>query len=580
MSKLKAKNYNLKLKLLTNAVVLILFLSTIPSVRAQTPNPLAWQQSATGLSTQQNKDKRTAGLGFIVEAQNWPFLFLRGGVESSGQRLEGPTGIGLGQIKIPGSSGTLSSETTDWAHNETGFGNALKLWVSRLSPAVLVQTSSNSPRLFTGTSLKYVAYPTAEGIKVQTLNTSDIFLSPLNQNWLLLWYGGNSHFQDTKWPLSYRNTVPDTEAYQGDTPLLVVFANQPSSIKQSAEGGVDISFSGASEYMILLPLYGRKVLRASETEGWSEGLPNNVVQKAQWWADHLCAYPVGVTEDYTYDERTDTATITETINFINICSGGTTFAPIPPMLAIAKDTLGVSFSGAVVDGNLPTEFGPSLGIENTQEYTWSVSGLAKYTDSKRVITNTGQAPPELEQELASEVQKIIDAGHLAPWIFLDQIPSSCGGGYGGGDLYWDNPADIIYHLSEIAEALPDGTVKNNLINYLKSERSAYPPEDIHRIHIFDGTRRGDFSYYGGPIDYYWETGTGEECQNIYRLKRVPLYNFYALSRYYDLTGEALPPNLLQKAKDVLDRDMRERDWATFHWFKGFGNFRPRGDEVR
>jgi len=530
------------------------------------------------LSTQQNEEKQTAGLSFVVQAQDWPFVSLRGGVANAGsETVGGPVGIELGQIKIPGSSGSLSAETTNWAHNEMTFGagaSALKLWVSRLSPAILIQTSSNTPRLFTGTSPKYVAYPTTGGVQVQTLSTSDTSLSSLNQNWLLLWYAGNSHFEDTKWPLSYKWSVPASAGYQADRPILLVFENQPASIKHTSEGGVDVSFSGPSGYVSLLPLFGREQVRASETEGWSQGLPGLVTQKAQWWADHLCAYPVSVTETYGYDQGTDTVRITESIDFINACPGGTILAPIPPMLAIAKDALRVTFSGSVVDGNLPTEFGPSLGIENppageagTQSYTWSVSGLRKYTDSKRIITDTGQAPAGLEQELESEVQKIINSGHLAPWIFLDYLIYEH-----RGDLYWDNPADIIYHLSEVAEALPDGAVKAGLVDYIKSERSAYPPEDVYRTDIFEGTLREDFSYYGGDVDYYWQMGTADDCRQDARLKRVPLYSFYALSQYYDLTGESLPSDLFGKAKDALDKDMREQDWATFYWFKGFEDF--------
>ena len=55
-------------------------------------------------------------------------------------------------------------------------------------------------------------------------------------------------------------------------------------------------------------------------------------------------------------------------------------------------------------------------------------------------------------------------------------------------------------------------------------------------------------------------------------QRVPLYNFFGLSRYYELTGEALPSTVLQKAKAALDNDMAEQDWATSYWFSGFANF--------
>jgi hypothetical protein len=143
------------------------------------------------------------------------------------------------------------------------------------------------------------------------------------------------------------------------------------------------------------------------------------------------------------------------------------------MLAIAKDSLNIHFSGKVTDAHLSTEFGPTImGIKNTHTYTWNLPGLKRYTDPGRVIINTGEAPPQLDQELASQVEGMISAGHFAPWIFADGIPTEDL----RGDIYWLNPADVIYHLLEIASVFPEGAFKTNLIDYIKSARESYPPE--------------------------------------------------------------------------------------------------------
>jgi len=587
--KLKSQNHNPKIKKFLLLMALIIALGAGFSAPVLAQDPTSWQNTATGLSVTQNDEQKTAGLGFIIKVQDWPFLSLRGGVEDAGSyrgsKVDGPVGIELGQIRIPGSSGTFSSETVDWAHNEMTFAyggaSELKLWASRLSPAILFQSQANSLTFFTGhvsgntfdgssvTSRpdgpsypKYVAYSSDGSVQVQSLSTSATSLSSLDQNWILLWYGEDSHFVDTKMPLSYSWTVPHENAYQADTPLLLVFENLPTAIKHSTEGGIDLSFSGAADHLTILPLYGRDTLRASETETWAQGLPSDVLQKAQWWANHLCSYPVSVSETYAYDGGSDIATITESITFLSACSGGIQFAPIPPMLGLVKDSLGVSFSGPLVDGHLFTEFGPMLGLENTQEYSWSVSGLEKYVDAKRIVIDSGQAPNELEQELASEVQKIIAAGHFAPWIFLDSVPRHTL----RGDLYWGNPADTLYHLIEAAEAINDTDLKSNLINYIQSERTAYPPEDVFNLDPNEGTIRGEYSYLDSWTLSVWsEDGLRQDAV----LKDVPLSTFYSLARYYDLTQETLPAQVWPKAQEALDRDMREQDWATFYWFDGF-----------
>ena len=421
------------------SLVLILAEASLSTSRVFAQNPNSWQTGATGLQTQSNPDKKTAGLGFIVQDQGWPFLSLQGGVKKGNQgNLSAAGEIQLGQVKSPGTSGAFSSETADWAHNEVTFTNGssqLNLWVSRLTAAILIQYPLRTIRLFSGSvsgyqqynnqsgqldirsisgpsSPKYVAYQSSSGVTVQALSPSSISLG-LTSNWLLLWYGNNSTFVDTKRPMSYDSTIPISDSYQADKPILLLFQNRPSSINQSSEGGVDITFPSSAGYLSILPLFGIDVLQASATEGWAKTFPGSVQQKITFWSNHLCSYPVTAAESYSYDSSTDSATMGESITFLTACSQGVILAPIPPMLGIAKDALGVGFSGTVVDGNLPTEFGPSMGIEGTVNYTWSIWGLMKYTDSKRIITNTGSSPPEIDQQLASQVDQLVSAGHMA-----------------------------------------------------------------------------------------------------------------------------------------------------------------------
>jgi uncharacterized repeat protein (TIGR01451 family) len=567
--------------------LLIVNILQVSPVLAQ--GPTNWQQSATGLGTQQNPDKETAGLGFIVRQQSWPLLFLRGGAADGTtwqhlQSLKGPSRIELGHIEIPGGTSSFAGESVDWAHNQMTFNagsTQLKLWVSRLSPAMLIQSAASSMSLFTGSVSgntmnsgvvssrsaapsypKYVAFSSGGSVRVSTLSSSDTLLSSMDQNWILLWYGANSHFIDTKKPLTYPG-LPWSQAYQADSPILLVFQTNPTGIKYSSTGGVHLTFGSTAGYVSALPLFGRNTLRASDTETWSAALPVSVRQKAQWWANHLCSFPVTANETYNYNMTADMVSITENVTYVTACSGGVKFAPIPPMLGIAKDAVGVTFSGPVTDADLPTEFGPSLGIENTDQYTWNVSGLKKYTDAKRVINQSGQAPADLEQELVAQVNKITSAGHLAPWIFSDAQPRLDL----RGDLYWLNSADILYHLAEIADALP-ASARANLITYLRSERTAYPPEDVANLPLNQGTIRKNFAKADQQVMDWWAS----ERQDLF-LKRVPLYSYYALSRYYDLTHDALPSTLLQKATTVLESDMREQDWATFYWFKGFDSVR-------
>lgn len=557
-------------------------------VRADEPPP--WQAEATGMATQMHPDQKTAGLGFVVQARDWPFLSLRGGVADAGSyggsSLKGPIGIELGEIRVPGRAGSFSSESADWAHATltftTGASEDLSLWVSRLSPAVLLHAPVGALTLFAGAVAghsfdgttvralptgpafpRYVAFPSAQGVQIRPLTSGNIDLSAANDNWMLVWYGRDSHFVHTQMPLSYLWAVPHQRAYQGDVPLLFVFEDRPASIQHAATGGVTLTFAdGEAGYMALLPLYGQDVLRATETEGWDQALPGDVAQRIDWWASHLCDYPVTVQESYAYDGRVDRVAVTEQFTFLTFCPGGTRFAPLPPWLGLVKDAIAMTFSGSVVDGALATEFGPSLGIENTDHYTWYVTGLSRYIDSRRIILETSVAPPALEARLTSEVQKIVDAGHFAPWIFLDAIPVQ----NHQGDLYWGNPADTLFQLLEIAAVMESGPLKDDLIAYIQMERETYPPETVYRLAIDEGTLRGPYAIMSEKISYHWDpNGTRADVF----LNDVPLYSFYALARYYEMMDEPVPAEVWTAAELALSRELQEHDWSTFYWFERF-----------
>ncbi len=568
-------------------VITVLFLVGLAGSSAP-PSPAQsdWQQSSRGLSVFRNDDRHTAGLAFVVEARNWPTLSLQGGVREAYGSLSGPTGIALGSVKIADvGAATLASETVDWAHNELSFESnsspQLRLWVSRLSPAILIESPANALRLLSGnlagsvmengrvvprapapTYPKYVAYSNGGSVQIRSLATPQS-LPTLDGNWLLLWYGDNSHFVDTKAPLTYSGaesetaSLPQRYAYQADAPLLLVFEKRPTRIQYSSEGGIDVSFAGPAGATALLPLFGRNHLRAEDTEQWVQRLPASVQQTAQWWASHLCSYPASATETYRYEASPSAAIVQESISFVHICQGSL-FAPLPPTLALAKDALDVVFSGAIVDSQLATEFGPYLGIENVSDYTWRVANLDRYTGSRQV-GSPDSAPPDLEQELVTQVDKIISAGHLAPWLFTDSVPVL---DY-HGDIYWLNPGDVIYHLAEVASVLPSGQ-KQRLIDYIRSERAAYPPEDVANLPLDVGASRGPYAVLGPATFKRWQTLRPDVF-----LPRVPLYNLLALSRYYELTGDPVSPQVWQKARDLLAQACQEQDWATLYWFQGF-----------
>ncbi|MGE3272903.1 MAG: hypothetical protein AB7P40_29485, partial [Chloroflexota bacterium] len=203
--------------------------------------PGTWQTSSVGLRRAKDPDglSRVAGLELGLRAPDgsWPMITVRGGVRAaSATRLVSvadPSGgnfdqsfrtiaaTDLGTLSIPGRSASSVSEATDWAHITLTYSGLMDATLTRLTPAALVETSQTALRLFGGsvtrrttsgnalsetTALsqpKYVAYHTATGYRTAPLTSTPISLTTMDQPWLLVWWGNQSHWCETTKPLNY-----------------------------------------------------------------------------------------------------------------------------------------------------------------------------------------------------------------------------------------------------------------------------------------------------------------------------------------------------------------------------------------
>ncbi len=130
------KMFTFQFLIFSGAAVFLVMIMQPMGVNAQTVNP--WQQAA-GMSVNQDSQKRTGGLGFVVNAQSWPHLFAHGGVNGSGNTIDGPIYIDLGVIKIPNITSTGPTEVYDWGRDQLSYNaGQLKVTVSRLTPILCV----------------------------------------------------------------------------------------------------------------------------------------------------------------------------------------------------------------------------------------------------------------------------------------------------------------------------------------------------------------------------------------------------------------------------------------------------------
>jgi hypothetical protein len=147
-------------------------------------------------------------------------------------------------------------------------------------------------------------------------------------------------------------------------------------------------------------------------------------------------------------------------------------------------------------------------------------------------------PSYLQERLAEEVQKMVDAGHLRPGYRSSGLLDGYTRDQYGDYLldYWHNTSETLYTLILALPYLP-GDLQADVKQYLQNEFETYPPYEVTHVGWKDGAPRE-------PFIMPQET----ELDRVNQPARVsgygyagwtwPPYMFYALWKYADTFGGA------------------------------------------
>jgi hypothetical protein len=396
----------------------------------------------------------------------------------------------------------------------------------------------------------------------------------LGQRWLLLWYGSGSPILTTKVPCVFTGGIHFSalepanisSVYQGDVPLLFVFDQDPQAIamKPGDDGNqFTISFAGGSGKFAMVPLFGHDIQAASVTEGWIKDFPSEIAQRCDAWAKRLGEFPVNEQETTTYDAKADRVTCAEQFSYVELRPGGTKTALMRPMLALSvQQRIPAIIAPPSEDLRYATQFGPLLAIAGDR-YQWSVDGLGRYVDEQQAIAPGTAESAELEAELASEVDKMLAAGHLAPWV--TGVGRFCANTY---YVSGKNPADVLYCCAELLPVLPP-ELQAKVVAYMKSEAAAYPPDQLKQLKVEDGARREFFQIPKGALkDFNWSMGTNVSTSDEWFEPTPSLFRAYAMARYYRATGERPGADAVSFWRGKMQETLADREWDTLGWFWG------------
>jgi len=576
-----------------------------------------WSQSIEQLKTGDH-EQVLACLGTSLEMTEgqWPLLRRRR-IPWHSSKVHSDMGLdfSLGQIAIgSGEPQSYEVQRVDFSGSKVVFSapaqEQLEIWMSRTTPAVVLRSNAQKLRLFAGKESpkpKFFACEIDGEVVSGPVDEFEEYSSKFKAgSWLLVWF--DDLFQ------SARFSIYIPMPYPADCPMLVFFGNAPQSVSLTdglrAEYGVDGEVGGAA----VLPLFGdnypaadfdKNILKRDvpehgyggftatgelhhygapenfSTADWDQELPSTVADRCRWWSKYLCEVPVSATESYSYDPSGDTVTVTEEFDYVRLSEGGSPFAPLPPMLALAKvQGFDMEINGAAVRSGVLTSHGYYAGVEGARGYTWQVSGLDKYLKQRPDDIAVGAEPEELSAELAAEVDNILQAGVLGPWY---PVLMNFGAGYKNyyrrgyeGHYLWANPAETLYYLAEAYPVL-DEERREKVLSYLKELRTEYPPEELHLLRMGEGARR---THYTGPgPNIINRLNERFEQRNPYlQLGIAPAKNLYFLSRYYGLKGISSPCGAeWEKMREVLEPYLKNLDWGTMgfyrrpiRWFKRNG----------
>lgn len=477
-----------------------------------TNNDQSWQTG--GDSWWQQGQAKCSGLGFEVTVGDWPRLYQRGYMDEITVSTFGSKEFAdilqycdLGQFRTGASAVTPTVTAENWTYRKYAAGSGseqMDITISRLTPAVLLETANTTLDLFSGTKRigdrwdgsawqrdvtstrvpSYVAYKSGGQVVVAS-TSSTIDLSSMDESWLLFFYGENTDFIRSRFPgLNWR-----TPFYQEglkndywlpiDIPVLVVLQHEPTQLAPGGDHALRLTFgANGAGAVTCTPLLGNHHIEASETEAWASSFPATLANDCTTWAERLKHYPLTCTEEYEVLSGGATVNIRHTYTFQDISADdwNTTaqkILPVPPAVALSEKygTLPLSISSTLLADDIPTHSGPYTGVDgsSTNSVTLTLTGLDTYVGEMAASPAAGAGDATtMANELETLVSETVAAGSLAPgWHWGRPMASRT-------ELHFNNIAEMCHAFGEAWPYL-SSTTRTNAYNYAVSEYTRLNP---------------------------------------------------------------------------------------------------------
>jgi hypothetical protein len=171
---------------------------------------------------------------------------------------------------------------------------------------------------------------------------------PLSKPWVLFYFG---------------NT-----AMPHDFPMLLVFDRQPKKIEAWTHEYLKVHFDSKQATVVQVHPFGAEPLDKAQTKRWRDELPQDVVDRCDFWAAAAMHYPAGCEESYRVDQRRGKVKVRLQYNYLDMKSQWGVkpikLAPLPPLIANCHNhRYDITVKGKMRERIVPTYHGWYEAVE-------------------------------------------------------------------------------------------------------------------------------------------------------------------------------------------------------------------------
>ncbi|NQT86292.1 hypothetical protein HQ560_05970, partial [bacterium] len=269
--------------------------------------------------------------------------------------------------------------------------DAVRVYESALSPAIIVETRGRTLTLFRGLKAAGLSAP-LDGLLRTIPTTRRRPEGGLAEPWMLLWFGASPKWFDVRF-------ADGSPCPTFDAPVLIVLFERPVTAVLQGDG-LEMTFASRGARVALMPFLGIARPAPGKTTRWKEkaDVVHALAARCRFWASALRALPIDVEEERRINLARDEVEVRLRYRYLRTKSSWVEeerkVAPVPPLLSLARRAgMKVVYSKDPRSTGCQTSVGPYYIVPDTDTFSYTIYGLLRYVNrAVSDLPGEGDAP--------------------------------------------------------------------------------------------------------------------------------------------------------------------------------------------